>query len=184
MTPCPLEMENGTGLVLAMTLFMMTHSLTLYLGSTITKATATLFETSTKPSTPSVASPLYPAYNQAVCWAGYINVVTKALACDYYDAVTAGILAKIRKHHDKPAYDFSAKTISAHIAEFMFWGPNTRLRSLENNQAMATVCWLGQLLLIMSLQLPDSPKYSKQRRKPDPKPNNQQVKKPQPTAKT
>jgi len=37
------------------------------------------------------ASPLYPAYNQAICWAGYINVASKALACDYYDGVTSGI---------------------------------------------------------------------------------------------
>jgi hypothetical protein len=32
--------------------------------------------------------------------AGYINVKTKMLACDYYDAVTSGILAKIRMYHD------------------------------------------------------------------------------------
>ena len=59
------------------------------------------------------ASPLYPAYNQAICWAGYINVVSKALACDYYDGVTSGILGRIRKAHDKIAYDFSVKTIGA-----------------------------------------------------------------------
>ena len=59
------------------------------------------------------ASPAYPAYNPGICWAGYINVKAKTLACDYYDAVTAGILGKIRMHHDKPCYDFSAKTIQA-----------------------------------------------------------------------
>jgi hypothetical protein len=94
------------------------------------------------------ASPQYPAYNSAVCWAGYINVKAKTLACDYYDAVTSGILAKIRQHHDKPAYEFSAKTISMHLDEFMFWGTNhANYAPVENKQAMATVCWLGQLLL-------------------------------------
>ena len=94
------------------------------------------------------ASPQYPAYNPAVCWAGYINVKAKTLACDYYDAVTSGILAKIRQHHDKPAYDFSAKTITTHADEFMFWGPkHANYAPVENKQAMATVCWLGELLL-------------------------------------
>jgi hypothetical protein len=94
------------------------------------------------------ASQLYPAYNQAICWAGYINVVTKTLACDYYDGVTSGILARIRKEHDKIAYDFSVKTINAHSNEFMFWGAkHADYGYLENTHAMATVCWLGQLLL-------------------------------------
>ncbi len=94
------------------------------------------------------ASPLYPAYNPAVCWAGYINVEAKALACDYYDCVAAGILAKIRQHHDKPAYEFSAKIINVHSDAFMFWGAkHADYAPVENKQAMATVCWLGQLLL-------------------------------------
>jgi hypothetical protein len=94
------------------------------------------------------ASPQYPAYNPGVCWAGYINVKAKALACDYYDAVAAGILAKIRRHHDKPACDFSAKTINKHSDEFMFWGPkHANYAPVENKQAMATVCWLGQMLV-------------------------------------
>jgi hypothetical protein len=94
------------------------------------------------------ASPLYPAYNPAVCWAGYINVVAKTPACDYYDSVTAGILWQIRRDHDKLAYEFSVKIISAHAGEFMFWGAkHTDYGPVENKQAMATVCWLAQLLL-------------------------------------
>ncbi len=94
------------------------------------------------------ASPQYSAYNPAVCWAGYLNVKTKQPACDYYDAVTAGILGKIRQRHDKPAYDFSAKTVTKHPREFMFWGPKQATYApIENMQAMATVCWLSQLLL-------------------------------------
>ena len=94
------------------------------------------------------ASPQYPAYNQAICWAGYINVQAKALACDYYDAVAAGILARIRRDRDRMAYDFSAKTINAHAEEFMFWGPRQAdYVPVENKQALATVCWLGQMFL-------------------------------------
>jgi hypothetical protein len=94
------------------------------------------------------ASPQYPAYNPGICWAGYINVKAKTLACDYYDAVTSGILGKIRMYHDKPAYDFSAQLITKHAEEFMFWGPkHSDYTPIENKQAMATVCWLGQLLV-------------------------------------
>ncbi|MCW4029506.1 MAG: hypothetical protein NWE92_07655 [Candidatus Bathyarchaeota archaeon] len=89
-------------------------------------------------------SPLYPAYNPAVCWAGYLNVKTKTPACNYYDAVTAGILGKIRQRHDQPSYAHSAQTISAHAEAFMFWGPrHADYAPVEVKQAMATVCWLG-----------------------------------------
>jgi len=94
------------------------------------------------------ASPLYPAYNPAVCWAGYINVTARLPACDYYDCVTTGILAQLRRDHDKPVYDYSAKIISAHAGEFMFWGAkHADYAFVEDKQAMATVCWLAQLLL-------------------------------------
>jgi hypothetical protein len=94
------------------------------------------------------ASPLYPAYNPSICWAGYINVAAKAPACDYYDCVTAGILSQIRSDHDKPAYAFSVKIISKQPAAFMFWGAKHADYSfVENKQAMTTVCWLGQLFL-------------------------------------
>jgi hypothetical protein len=94
------------------------------------------------------ASPLYPAYNPAVCWAGYLDVVAKTPACDYYDAVTAGILAQIRRDHDKSAYEFSHKIISKYASEFMFWGAkHAGYGFVENKQAMATVCWLGEMLL-------------------------------------
>lgn len=94
------------------------------------------------------ASPRYPAYNPAVCWAGYLDAVFKVPDCDYYDAVTAGILAPIRRDHDKAAYEFSVKVILAHADEFMFWGvKHADYSYVENKQAMATVCWLGQLLL-------------------------------------
>src|SRR3990170_7322909 len=94
------------------------------------------------------ASPLYPAYNPAVCWAGYIDIAGKTPACDYYDSVTAGILAAIRRDHDKPAYEFSAKIVEKHSEEFMFWGArHADYGFVENKQSMATVSWLGQLLV-------------------------------------
>jgi hypothetical protein len=94
------------------------------------------------------ASPQYPAYNQAICWAGYINVAARAPACDYYDCVTVGILGQIRRDHDKPAYAFSTKIIGMHPDAFMFWGAkHADFGFVENKQAMATVCWLAQLLL-------------------------------------
>ena len=94
------------------------------------------------------ASPLYPAYNPAICWAGYIDVAARVPACDYYDSVTAGILAQIRRDRDKSAYEFSAKIISNHSDEFMFWGAkHADYGFVENKQAMATVCWLSQLFL-------------------------------------
>ncbi len=94
------------------------------------------------------ASSQYPAYNPAICWAGYLNVTARTAACDYYDNVTAGILAQIRRDLDKSAYEFSAKIISKYADEFMFWGAkHTDYSFVENKQAMATVCWLAQLLL-------------------------------------
>ncbi|MGD6809296.1 MAG: hypothetical protein ACQCN3_06310 [Candidatus Bathyarchaeia archaeon] len=94
------------------------------------------------------ASPIYPAYNPAVCWAGYLNVPEKSVACDYYDGVTAGILGKIRKNHDKISYNFSVKVVTAHPDEFMFWGiKHADYTYLENTYALASICWLGELLL-------------------------------------
>jgi hypothetical protein len=94
------------------------------------------------------ASGQYPAYNPAVCWAGYIDVTSRFPACDYYDAVTSGILWKLRKHHDKSSYEFSMQVIDKHQDEFMFWGvKHADYSYVENKQAMATVCWLSLLFL-------------------------------------
>jgi len=90
----------------------------------------------------------YPAYNPAICWAGYIDVVNRKPACNYYDAVTAGILWKIRKHHDKPSFEYSMKIVDKHRDAFMFWGvKHSDYTAVENKQAMATVSWLSQLYL-------------------------------------
>jgi hypothetical protein len=94
------------------------------------------------------ASAKYPAYDPTVCWAGYIDVLSRFSACDYYDAVTSGILWKIRKNHDQPSLELSFKVISKHSEEFMFWGAKHADYSyVENKKAMVTVCWLAQLFL-------------------------------------
>jgi len=94
------------------------------------------------------ASPTYPAYNPAICWAGYIDVAARVPTCDYYDNVTSGILSQIRRDRDKSAYAFSEKIIDQHADEFMFWGAkHADYGFVENKQAMATVCWLAQLFL-------------------------------------
>jgi len=94
------------------------------------------------------ASAQYPAYNPAICWAGYIDIVSRFPACDYYDAVTSGILLKIRKNHDKSSFEFSMKTIDKHQSDFMFWGvKHADYNYEENKQAMATVSWLSLLFL-------------------------------------
>jgi hypothetical protein len=93
------------------------------------------------------ASAQYPAYNPAICWAGYIDV-NRFPASDYYDAVTAGILWKIRKNHDKSSFEFSMKIIDEHQDQFMYWGVKFADYSYEENkQATATVAWLSLLYL-------------------------------------
>jgi hypothetical protein len=100
------------------------------------------------------ASPQYPAYNPAIGWAGYLNIKTKASACDYYDGVSSGILARIRQRHDKPAYVYSTQTIASHPEEFMFWGiKHASYAPIVSQQAMATVCWLGTVLLNFQVPL-------------------------------
>ena len=93
------------------------------------------------------ASAKYPAYDPAICWAGYIDVVGRFAACDYYDAVTSGILWKIRQNQDKPSLKLSVEVIGKHVEEFMFWGAkHTDYSYVENKQAMVTVCWLAELV--------------------------------------
>jgi len=94
------------------------------------------------------ASGQHPAYNPAICWAGYIDVTGRSPACDYYDAVTAGILWKLRRDHDKSSFEYSAKIVVRHQEEFMFWGvKHADYSYVENKKAMATVAWLSQLFL-------------------------------------
>jgi hypothetical protein len=100
------------------------------------------------------ASADYPAYNAAICWAGYIDVVERDPDCEYYDSVTSGILWQIRSGYDGLALEFSVKIISLHEAEFMFWGVKFKDYSyVENKQATVTVSWLSLLFLKYSAVL-------------------------------
>jgi hypothetical protein len=94
------------------------------------------------------ASAQYPAYNPAICWPGYIDVVTRFPACAYYDAVTSGILWRIRAIHDKPSLAFSMQIISKYQEQFMNWGPVfTDYSPITPQKAMTNVTWLARLFL-------------------------------------
>lgn len=94
------------------------------------------------------ASAQYPAYNPAICWPGYIDVVNRFAACAYYDAITSGILWNIRRSRDKPSYKFSMLVIDKYQDEFLFWGPVfTDYSPITPQKAMANVTWLARLFL-------------------------------------
>jgi hypothetical protein len=90
----------------------------------------------------------HPAYNPAVCWAGYVDVVDGKADSDYYDCVTSGILWRLRSGHDTSALEFSFNIISGHVEEFMFWGAKFGDYSpVENRQSVVTVSWLSLFFL-------------------------------------
>jgi hypothetical protein len=94
------------------------------------------------------ASADYPGYNSNICWAGYIDVVARKAACDYYDGVTSGILHGIRAAKDKPSLELSVQIVNLYVSEFMFWGVKFLDWSpVENKQSTITVSWLSLLLL-------------------------------------
>jgi hypothetical protein len=90
----------------------------------------------------------HPAYNPAVCWSGYVDVVTGKADSNYYDCVTSGILWKLRSGHDKSALEFSFNVVNGHVEEFMFWGAKFGDYSpVENKQSTVTVSWLSLFFL-------------------------------------
>lgn len=90
----------------------------------------------------------YPSYNPQVCWAGYVDVVNRKPACEYYDCVTAGILFEIRNFYDLLALDQSAKAILVYADNFMFWGVKFGdYTPVENKKSTVTVAWLAHLLI-------------------------------------
>jgi len=94
------------------------------------------------------ASADYPGYNSSICWAGYIDVLKRKSACDYYDCVTSGILHDVRAVKDKPSLELSVQILNLHYEEFMFWGVKfVDWSPVENKQSIITVSWLGLLLL-------------------------------------
>jgi hypothetical protein len=98
----------------------------------------------------------YPSYQPDVCWPGYINVVTKTPDCPYYDAVTIGILANIRKAVDKPSYELAYQIAMKYQDEFMYWGPLfTDYSPITPQKAITEVTWLARMYLNYSLPQTD-----------------------------
>jgi hypothetical protein len=94
------------------------------------------------------ASGQYPAYWPEICWPGYIDVVTKFPACAYYDAITTGILWKIRKEQDPPSFKLAYDVVAKYSDEFMYWGPIfTDYSPITPQKAMANVTWLARMFL-------------------------------------
>jgi len=98
----------------------------------------------------------YPGYNPAVCWPGYIDVVNRFPACNYYDNITSGILWRIRAAHDKSSFQFAMQIVDKYQDNFMYWGtlftdysPSTTQKAMANNS------WLG--LLFLNYQDPLTP---------------------------
>jgi hypothetical protein len=90
----------------------------------------------------------YPGYNPAICWPGYMDVVSRYAASAYYDDLTCGILWKIRKAWDKPSFKLSMLVVDKYQDEFMFWGPKfTDYTPIIEQKAMANVTWLARLFL-------------------------------------
>ncbi len=94
------------------------------------------------------ASGQYPAYWPEVCWPGYLDVVTRFPACAYYDAITTGILWKIRKERDPPSFKLAYQVVEKYQDEFMYWGPVfTDYSPITPQKAMANVTWLARMFL-------------------------------------
>jgi hypothetical protein len=94
------------------------------------------------------ASGQYPAYWPEVCWPGYIDVVTRFPACPYYDAITVGILWKIRKERDPPSFKLAYDVVAKYSDEFLYWGPLfTDFSPVTPSKAMANVSWIARMFL-------------------------------------
>jgi hypothetical protein len=94
------------------------------------------------------ASGQYPAYWPEICWPGYMDVITRFPACAYYDALTTGILWKIRKERDPPSFKLAHDVVSKYGDEFLYWGPVfTDYSPITAQKAMANVTWLARMFL-------------------------------------
>jgi len=94
------------------------------------------------------ASGQYPAYWPEICWPGYLDVVTRFPACAYYDAITTGILWKVRKERDPPSFKLAYDVVAKYSDEFLYWGPVfTDYSPITPQKAMANVTWLSRMFL-------------------------------------
>jgi hypothetical protein len=94
------------------------------------------------------ASGQYPAYWPEICWPGYLDVVTRFPACAYYDAITTGILWKIRKERDPPSFKLTHDVVAKYQDEFLNWGPLfTDYSPVTPAKAMANVSWIARMFI-------------------------------------
>ena len=95
------------------------------------------------------ASATYPGYNPAICWPGYINVVTRLPDCPYYDNVTIGILESIRSLVDAPSYELAYQIVKKYQGQFLVWGTlYSDYSALAGaSKATANVSWQGRMFL-------------------------------------
>ena len=95
------------------------------------------------------ASATYPGYNPAICWPGYINVVTRLPDCPYYDNVTIGILESIRSIVDAPSYELAYQIVKKYQNQFLVWGTHySDYSALAGaSKATANVSWQGRMFL-------------------------------------
>jgi len=94
------------------------------------------------------ASGQYPAYWPEICWPGYLDVVTRFPACAYYDAITTGMLWKIRRERDPPSFKLAYDVVAKYSDEFLYWGPIfTDFSPLTPQKAMSGVTWLARMFL-------------------------------------
>jgi hypothetical protein len=94
------------------------------------------------------ASGQYPAYWPEICWPGYLDVVTRFPACAYYDAITTGILWKVRKERDPPSFKLAHDVVAKYQDEFLNWGPLfTDYSPVTPAKAMANVSWIARMFL-------------------------------------
>jgi len=94
------------------------------------------------------ASGQYPAYWPEICWPGYLDVITKFPACAYYDAITTGILWKIRKERDPASFKLAYQIVEKYQDEFLYWGPIfTDYSPITPQKGMANVTWLARMFL-------------------------------------
>jgi hypothetical protein len=90
----------------------------------------------------------YPSYDPSVCWSGYVNVVHKKPASDYYDSVTMGLLYPIRRVYDTSSLKSSFNKLILNTDAFKYWGVKfIDLSPEEMKQATVTVAWLGTFLI-------------------------------------
>ncbi len=94
----------------------------------------------------------HPGYNPAICWPGYIDVVTRIPDCAYYDNVTIGILADIRMAVDAPSYELAYEIVKKYQTQFLIWGTlYIDYSALAGaSKATANVSWLGRMFLSYS----------------------------------